>query len=122
MTFSSLRNEHGQGVVESLLGLVAMLLVFVAGVVIVIHGLGTLILNKYASENAHCIAQEQPSSACEKKVKLDLERTFSFKNVKVRDRLSRGIIHSEIDATLIDHALLTASYDLEPSEYKRTSK
>ena len=123
-----LNRQRGQAVIESIGAIAVMLLVLVPGIILMLHGLGTLILTKWASRTSHCVAQSRPIAECTSETKLSLIDQFVFHNVDVRVTVTRGIIHSAIDAHLLEqtlmkdyngYTLLRGTYDLNPSEYKR---
>lgn len=99
-----------------------MVIVAVAGVSLVLRGLGHLIAKKWAAQNSRCVAMAALPLTCSKMTEEQLRSHFSFRDVKVRDSRRRGIIHSEIQARLLGGILISGRYDLEPSEYKRVQK
>ncbi len=95
-----------------------MLLVLVPCLILLLQGLGTVILTKWSSKHAHCLAQSRPEEKCTQETEVSLEKNFAFKHIKIKSKKFHGILHSEIDAKLLSRTI-RGSYDLEPSEYKR---
>jgi hypothetical protein len=114
--------EAGQSAIEAILGAGLMLVTIVFGTLLLINLVGKLILTKWASHQAYCVAERQPTTVCELKTKRDLEKYFPFKNIRTQVQVDRGQIHSRVDAMLIESVLIRSRYDLGPWEYRRTAK
>jgi uncharacterized protein (UPF0333 family) len=121
-------SSKGQATNEALVTLLVMLLIMVVGVVLMLHGMASVVLTKWASKTSHCLAQSRLKEDCISETTRSLKSNFTFHDVKVDVKTRRGIIHSEIQAHLLKQTLMSehngfniikASYDLEPSEYKR---
>ena len=122
MTFSKRRGKAGQAFLETLLGITALSMISLVGVVILLQGVGTLICIKWAAENSLCIAKQASANSCSSATTLALQKYFALKKIQVSSKIVRGIIHSNIQAMIAGHAVIQGSYDLGPSEYKRVSK
>lgn len=125
---TSLKAQQGQAILETMWALVVMLLILVPGIILMIHGLGSFILTKWASSNSHCMAQSRPQDECIRETTHSLMEHFALRDIKIHTRSFRGIIHSDIEAHLLKQTLMgrhngftliKGSYDLEPSEYRR---
>jgi uncharacterized membrane protein len=121
-------SSRGQATNEALVTILVMLIITVAGLVLMLHGIASVVLTKWASRTSHCLAQSRLKEDCISETKRSLIENFALHDVKVEVKAKRGIIHSEIQAHLLKQTLMSeyngfnlvkASYDLEPSEYKR---
>ena len=123
-----LRRLAGQATIEAIGAVLIMMLLMVVGTLVILQAFGSLILTKWASKTSHCVAEKEDIPFCSDATKLSLTEFLGFKNVEVRVKKFRGIIHSEVEGHLFKNSLLgfkdkfdrvRGSYDLEPSEYKR---
>jgi len=118
----------GQATIEAMGTTLTVFIIIVIGAALLLHGLCSLILTKWASRTSHCVAQSRPKDDCIKETTQSLVDHFAFHDVDVRVRTVRGIIHSEVEGRLLSqilienykyNPLIKGSYDLEPSEYRR---
>lgn len=123
MIFSkALQRATGQSFIETLLGMTALILISIVGLILLLQGLGTLLAIKWSAQNSRCIATGESIDVCRRRTRAQLENDFAFSRVNVTSRIFRGVIHSEVSAMVVGQACIHGAYDLGPSEYKRVSK
>ena len=114
--------------IEAVGTMLTVFLILIIGAALMFHGLCSLVLTKWASKTAHCVAQSRPKEECINETTKSLVDHFAIHDVKIRVWPVRGIIHSHIEGRLLSQILiddykynpvLKGSYDLEPSEYRR---
>lgn len=121
-------NQRGQGAIEAIMTAMIVFMTSIIGIALMINGLCTIILTKWASKTSHCVAQSRPADECRTQTIQGLTNRFAFHDVIVRITPFRGIIRSEVTGHVFGpitlgsysyNPLLKGSYALEPSEYKR---
>jgi hypothetical protein len=111
----------GQVTIDAALGLGAIMVAAIGGIILLLGCLGHLLLVKWAAETSRCIAQGTPSLICGKLSAHRLGQSFAFHDVVVRSRVQNEVIHTFISGKLAGRTV-AGEYDLFPSEYKRVAR
>ncbi|MDZ4676100.1 MAG: hypothetical protein SGI74_01215 [Oligoflexia bacterium] len=110
-----------QSSLEFLVSAIAVILVMFMGTSVLLHGFATLMCARLASSHSRCLVTETNPLICESKTRNALKTYFGFKNIVIQTKKIRQIVRTEINAQQFSGLVIRASYDLEPSEYKRVS-
>jgi len=86
----------GQAFLETLISLVALVLVSLVGVLIILQGIGTLLISKWAAQNSLCVALQKNPGMCAQTTREELAKYFTFKKIIVSTKVVRGVIHSDV--------------------------
>ncbi len=121
MIFLKPQAMRAQTSIEFLVTVISLMLVVFMGCRILLQGFATLMATRWASTHSRCLIIENDASTCENKTQYGLRKYFGFKNTTIATKQIRGIIRTEIRAQQFGFWTINASYDLEPSEYKRIS-
>jgi hypothetical protein len=99
----------------------AVILTFFMGLAVLFHGFSTIMAMRWAAATSRCYVAETNPSLCSLKTKQALHNHFGFHDIQIHTKIIRGIIHTDIKAKQLGQWIISGSYDLEPSEYKRVS-
>ena len=112
----------GQSFLETLTVVSCMLIIALFLSVVLLRSFASILLTSWAAKQSRCAVVEKNPTVCAFDSKLQLQKYFSFRDVNVETKFLSGVIHSEIRARLLGQTLVSGSYDLGPSEYKRVSR
>lgn len=114
--------NRGQAIIESTVALALSFLAILATMSILIQGIGTLILKRWAHKTSVCVAKTNSPLQCKVNATYELGRYFKMRDIWIKNQTLKGeIIMTEISAHLIGPQI-KARYDLGASEYRRVSK